>query len=50
MKRFKASFTADPAVDDEMSWQQFQKTGFDSVEDAASHALAAAQRSIDLDL
>jgi len=47
---FNASFTVDPPMLADESWQQFPDGAFDSCQGAAANARAAAERSIDLDL
>jgi hypothetical protein len=49
-KRFHASFTVNATAWDELPWQQFPKAVFESRPPAVANALAAAERSIDLNM
>jgi len=48
--RFDASFTVHPNAIDEESWQEFPKTIFETFVAATANAVAAAHRSIDLNI
>lgn len=50
LNRFDASFTVHPDAIAEESWQEFPKAIFETFDAATANAVAAAHRSIDLDI